>query len=446
MNNNKYLTNLVKNLNFKEIQNNPDNIIYWSDFISYQEKYSELKKFIISTEKKFCEFYGHNKKFTTEEEKQNFINNLIPKLKDILILPNVDNNSINNNISQNNNKNDKIIIKEDINNNNNNNSSDKKNEIKEKSFLGVLRSAVDDIGDGISKAKDTAKNLLKNTQNQSNKQNEALVQEIKQKILNNNIKQIFIFISCISSFYKILKRLVDFTSKIELDFQKNQIIEKISKYKILIEQINYFISMKISHNIINFEEKISNIILDSDWSPPPEEGSSQLFEQSIWVTKIINIFEIIVDEIYNEFKNIFEEKKIIKFFFYLIKYIISSIQERFAEIKKCNDTGRSIMLKDIKFLKQGIEKTLKKYNYDKKIKTDELFNIIMQYINAWYYTTDEISKFIYDNNIQYKYFESFLYSSPMINNLTQDKKNEFIYSIKQRYLMQFKKMLSKLKY
>ena len=315
------------------------------------------------------------------------------------------------------------------------------NKIKEKGLFGALRSAVDDIGDGISKAKDTAKNFLK-----SNNQNinSALIQEIEQKISENNFKYIIIFISCISTFYKVLKRLIDFTSKIELDFQKNQINEKIFKYKKLIEQITYFFYMKISLNLFNFD-KINPLIIDSDWSPSAESGASQLFEQSFWVSKIINIFEIILEVLFNNFGKVFEEKKLVKYINILIRYIVSNIQDNFSKVKICNDTGRSIMLKDIKFLKQGIENGLKKYNYDKKIKTNELFDVIMQYINAWYYDTDELTKFIFENNIQYKYFQSFLYSSPLINNLSQEKKNEFINNIKQRYLLHFKKALSNMK-
>ena len=76
----KYLSSLLKPLNFKEIQKDIQNIEYWSELTSYQQKYSELKKFYISTEKKFYEFYGNNKKFNDEEQKQKFIDNLIPKL------------------------------------------------------------------------------------------------------------------------------------------------------------------------------------------------------------------------------------------------------------------------------------------------------------------------------------------------------------------------------
>ena len=430
LNDNKYLNNLLKNLNIKEIQNNLDDIEYWSDVISYQERFSEIKKFIISSEKKLCEFYG-NKKFQSEEEKQIFINNLIPKIQDILII----NDPINNNNNPTNGEANNSLEKTEM-----NTISDK---TKEKGLLGVLRSAVDDIGDGLSKAKDTAKNFLINS-NENQNQNKALIQEIEQKMSENNFKQIAIFISCISSFYKILKRLIGFTSKIELDFQKNQILEKINKYKKLIEQINYFLFMKISLSLIDFE-KISTFILDSDWSPSLESGAGQLFEASFWVSKIINLFEIILDLINQKYNDIFDEKKMVKYFTILIKHILNNIQNNFSKIKNCNDTGRSVMLKDIKFLKQGIENALKKYNLDKKMKIYELFDIIFLYINAWYYNSDELTKFIFDNNIQYKHFMSFIYTSPFITSLSQEKKNQYINEIKQKYLLQFKKIISKLK-
>ena len=425
---NKYLNNLIKNLNIKEIQNNLEELEYWSDVISYQEKFSEIKKFIISSEKKLCEFYGHTKKFQTEEEKQIFINNFIPKLQDILI----PNETIN---SPENNEPNKNEITNEL-----NNIPDK---IKEKGILGVLRSAVDDLGDGLSKAKDTAKNFLTSS-NENQNINKALIDEMEQKIKENNFKQIAIFISCISSFYKILKRLINFTSKIELDFQKNQILEKINKYKILIEQINYFLFMKISLTLIDFE-KISTFILDSDWSPSPESGAGQLFEASFWVSKIINMYEIILDIIIQKYADIFNEKKIVKYFTILIKHIVNNIQNNFSKIKNCNDTGRSVMLKDIKFLKQGIENALKKHNIDKKIKINEEFEVIFLYINAWYYNSDELTKFIFEHNVQYKHFQSFIYCSPVLISLSQEKRNEFINQIKQRYLLHFKKIISKLK-
>ena len=397
LNDNKYLSNLLKNINIKDIQKNLDNIDHWSDVISYQEKYPELKKFIISSEKKFYEYYGYNKKFQNEEEKHNYIDTLIPKLKDILMI--------------------------DVNFNKNEKNVNKKNGTK---------------NDNQTKSEE---NILKNNQNNIDPD---LLKEIEQKISESNFKYITIFISCINTFYKVLKRLINFTSKIELDFQKNQITEKIYNYKKLIKQITYFFYMKISLNLTNFE-KISPLIIDSDFSPSPEEGATQLFEQSFWVTKLINLFEAILKVITDGFNEIFEEKKLIIYFNILIKFIASNIQDNFSQVKNCNDTGRSIMLKDIKFLKQGIESGLKKYNLDKKINTNELFDIIIQYVNSWYYDTDEMTKFIVDNNIQFKYFQSLFLSAPLINDLEQEKKYEFFKKITQKYLIHFKEVISSLK-
>ena len=88
MTDNQYMSSLLKPLNIKEIQKDIENIAYWSEVTSYQQKYSELKKFYISSEKKFCDFYGHSKKFDTIEEKQNFIDNLIPKLNQEILFIN----------------------------------------------------------------------------------------------------------------------------------------------------------------------------------------------------------------------------------------------------------------------------------------------------------------------------------------------------------------------
>jgi hypothetical protein len=311
---------------------------------------------------------------------------------------------------------------------------------KDLGFLGKIRSAVDDIGDGLSKAKDTAQNLLKDNQ----EDNSLIRKEIKEKIISTRIKQIIILISSISTIYKILKRLSGFTSKIELDFQRNQIIEKLKGYKILKEQIQYFFYMKISFNFMDFS-KISRLIEEFNWAPSPEEGSKQLYEASAWVNVILNIFQIIISELINQLNDIFGEKKLRQFFIILIRFILSKIQNIFSRIKECNDTGRSIMLKDIKFLKQGIENTLKKYNYNKNIPIDDLFDIIFQYVNAWYYNEDELIKFIFDNNINYKNFEGFLSSSFIISKLSPEIKNFFIKKVNQQYLLHFKKVTASLK-
>ena len=259
-----------------------------------------------------------------------------------------------------------------------------------------------------------------------------------------HLKEIIILISCILTLKKTLKRLVSFTTKIELELQRYQIISKLNKYEKLIEQMRNLFYMKISSDILDFS-KISYLIEEYNWSPNPEEGSTQLFEASGWVNKLKSLFEVIVCEIHNKYYDLFGEKKVTQFIIILVKFIIENVQDSFAKIKKCNDMGRSIMLKDIKLLKEGIESTLKKYNYYKNLKTNILFDIIIQYANAWYYDKDELTKFIFNYNIQYKYFESLMNSSPIISELSNEIKNELVNKAKQNYLNQFKKIISQFK-
>lgn len=468
----KNLSELLKNLNYKDIQKDSGNMEYWSDIISNQKKYMMLKKFCINMEKKFCEFFGNNKEFISEEEKQSFVDKLIPDLNEIFLFTNKEEKEQN---SANKGNIDKNVFsykksystkdfKVNININNlNENDNEKKDETKNNDDLdedGIETLNINQINenstnDNNSKSSSTIKdkneglnffNFFRNINGIEQKSYqeipiEKLIKDIKIKVTSLHIKQIIIFISCILTLKKILKRLVDNTTKIELEDQRYLILNKINKYEKLIEQMRTFFYMNISSEILDFSN-ISYSIEEYNWAPTPEEGSTQLFEASQWAKKLKSLFEVIVCEMHNKFSELFGEKKLAQFFVDLIKYIINSVQESFARIKKCNDMGRSIMLKDIKLLKEGIENTLKKYNYNKNIKINSLFDVIIQYANAWYYTSDELGKFIFNYSIQFKYFDSLLNTSPTISEMPYDTKNEFVNTIKQKYLSQFKKVIS----
>ena len=470
----KNLSPILKNLNYKEIQKDSGNMEYWSDTISNQKKYMMLKKFCITMEKKFCEFFGNNKEFISEEEKQSFIDKLIPKLNEVFLFINEEEKELKHNFTNNGNSYKNIYtykksysckdIKVNININNlTENYNEKKEEEKNSDDLdedGIEALNINQMNENSStntnsKSSSTIKdknegmnffNFFRNiygTEQNNSKEIpiENLIKDIKIKVTSLHIKQIIILVSCILTLKKVLKRLVDNTTKIELEDQRYLILNKINKYEKLIEQMRTFFYMNISSEILDFSN-ILYLIEEYNWAPTPEEGSTQLFEASQWVKKLESLFEVIVCEIHNKFNKLFGEKKLAQFFVDLIKYIINSVQESFARIKNCNDMGRSIMLKDIKLLKEGIENTLKKYNYNKNIKINSLFDVIIQYANAWYYTSDELSKFIFNYSIQYKYFESLLSTSPTISELTNDAKNEFVNTIKQKYLSQFKKVIS----
>jgi len=469
----KHLAELLKALNFKDIQKDSGNMEYWSDTISNQKKYMVLKKFCIIMETKFCEFFGHNKEFSSEEEKHSFVDKLIPDLNEIFLFTKKEEKEPKKNYDDENNDNKNIPyrksysssnIKVSINIDNiTDNSNGTKIETKNNDELdedGIETLNINQINDNNktsnnSKSNSTMKekndglnffNFFRNINGFEEKSNqeipiEELIKDIKSKVTSLQIKQIIILISCMVTLKKILKRLVHFTTKIELEDQRYLIINRINKYEKLVEQMRNFFYMKLSSEILDFSN-ISYSIEEYNWAPTPEEGSTQLFEASQWVKKLKSLFEVIVCEIHNKFSDLFGEKKLTQFLVDLIKYIINSVQESFAKIKKCNDMGRSIMLKDIKLLKEGIENTLKKYNYNKNIKINSLFDVIIQYANAWYYSSEELSKFIFNYSIQYKYFDSLSNTSPTISELPNDAKNEFINQVKQKYLTQFKKVIS----
>lgn len=56
---------------------------------------------------------------------------------------------------------------------------------------------------------------------------------------------------------------------------------------------------------------------------------------------------------------------------------------------KCNNLGRSVLLKDIKFLKLNLEKTLVKDGYS-NINFYNEFNDLENYLNIWYLNEKEL--------------------------------------------------------
>ena len=200
------------------------------------------------------------------------------------------------------------------------------------------------------------------------------------------------------------------------------------------------IYLEFSYYILDFS-KISDLIINYNWSPSPEEGSKKLFDASEWVKKLKIIFEKIIIEINKELLEQFGGKKLSEFLNIFIKYIVNLIQDSFSQIKKCNDMGRSIMLKDIKLLKEDFSNALKKFELIKKIKIENLFDVIIQYINSWYYNCDELYQYIFNYNLEYKYFENIFYSSPIIEQLAFGEKNDFLKKVKQNYVNKFKKII-----
>ena len=425
---------LVK-LNENDIEKSLGNIDYLSNIIFFQKKYLEIKKFYDSIETKFKKYFEEEISLNNGNE-SNFCENLIY------------NYTIKNNINSKNEENGINIEplekqyeskgKETLQTENNNQEED----------IEVLN--INEINKGkenISNNKTNIKskklfNFFRNSDNKiiQTKNNELIDKEVINEEKIKNLKKVIILISCILTIKKILKRLISFSTKIELELERYEVLCKINKYEKIIEQMQSLIYLEFSYYILDFS-KISDLIINYNWSPSPEEGSKKLFDASEWVKKLKIIFEKIINEINNELLEQFGGKKLSEFLNIFIKYIVNLIQDSFSQIKKCNDMGRSIMLKDIKLLKEDFSNALKKFELIKKIKIENLFDVIIQYINSWYYNCDELYQFIFNYNLEYKYFENIFYSSPIIEQLAFGEKNDFLKKVKQNYVNKFKKII-----
>jgi hypothetical protein len=170
--------------------------------------------------------------------------------------------------------------------------------------------------------------------------------------------------------------------------------EEIEKYKKIIEQIQYFFYLKIASEVIEIKP-LRDMISYYNWTPPQSEAETQLFKASSYVNKMLTQLNVVYDNIKNQIIKfpIKIQENLIKSF---IKFIVGNVQDSYANIKKCNTTGRSIMLKDLKFLQQGFEDSInKKWKYN--VKVNEYFEIIFNYVNAWYYDKGDLEKFVFDN-------------------------------------------------
>jgi len=438
INESRFKSVFLKNINETDLEKT--NIDSLSNIIFFHKKFSELIRFYNLYEIKIKNYFGDIIDIN-QENGNNFFESLISSFN----LKTYNNTKENGNgkvpnCGENIELNESEIKSIDKQNSKENNDINKEEDIE---ILNI--NEMNNISENNNEENNISKgkiifNFFKDI-SQINSEKEKTIEDIINDLKIESIKKVIILISCIFTIKKILKRLITFSTKIELELERYEVLCKINKYEKLLEQIQNIFYLEIITNIFDFSE-ISHLINNYNWAPSPEEGSKKLFDASDWVKKLKIYFEKIISEAHNKLFEIFGEKKLSEFFNVLLKYIINLIQENFLQIKKCNDMGRSIMLKDIKLLKEGFNNTLKKYGVNKKIKIENIFDVIIQYANAWYYNCDELYQYIFNYNLEYKYFENIFNSSPIMEQLTYNDKNDFLKKVKQNYLSKFKKIIS----
>ena len=262
---------------------------------------------------------------------------------------------------------------------------------------------------------------------------------INDKFASSFYYESLMVIESLHSIFKIIKRLEHFKAKIELEFQSGFISETINNYKLILKEARDFVYRKLAIQLINFEP-IRQKILDYKWDPAETEADTQLFDASPFINDIIIELRIVYSHM-GKIKKLplkIQQKLIDSF----IQYVIECVMEAFSRLKRCNPTGRSIMLKDLKFLKQRIEDLVKTWGF--KMSFDSYFSLIMNYVNAWYYGCDDLYSFLFDNNIEYKYWLGISNTSPIFNDLPRRQRKDFTQKVEDKYYSDFEKIISNL--
>jgi hypothetical protein len=216
------------NLNETDIDKESWNIDYLCNIIFFQKKFCELKKFCNSCENKISKFFEKEININSDNGNNNYYENLISNfsfnfenIKNKFDPKNIE-NGLNLNLSEKNMvSNEKELYNNKAGNNIGNINDDnkisnlKEQNIKNKNFYNFLYKI------------DNKNSRTKNNNSTTNE----LINDMKLKLSNINIKKIIILISSIRTIKKILKRLIFFTTKIELELERYEVLSKINNYE-----------------------------------------------------------------------------------------------------------------------------------------------------------------------------------------------------------------------
>lgn len=211
--------------------------------------------------------------------------------------------------------------------------------------------------------------------------------------------------------------------------EHNQIIAtKLAKYKSMTSQLKSFVYLPVAANVMKTSQYILDKILNFKWEA--DENNTKFTEGNMWV-----------DDLYLEICSQYEKldlfsnstlsyKSKFKFIEILFTYMLEQIMGTFSNVKKCNSTGRSLMLKDIKFLKQKIGD-----NFNIK-KLSQIFSKIELYINAWYYNDDELLKYIKGTDVHPKMLAGIMNTGTYFTKLNKSAKKDCLKKFEQAYYEQ----------
>ena len=225
------------------------------------------------------------------------------------------------------------------------------------------------------------------------------------------IEKIIFYESCIT-LYKVIKRLLP------TDIQ-NKYTPQLKFYKTILIELRSFIYYPIMQNIFGLNHYLNSLSIQN-WNISEIEVNTKFSDASEFIYNII-------DEIFEKYNNLtilssdsLTNISKLRFFNIILEFLIDELSTSINEIEQCSSVGRSILLKDIKFLKNNFEDILKE---KKKINSDIVFNKIISYINAWYYNENDLFSYMKTNHIKMRLISSILKTGLVLSKVSNETKH-----------------------
>ena len=225
------------------------------------------------------------------------------------------------------------------------------------------------------------------------------------------IEKIIFYESCIT-LYKVIKRLLP------TDIQ-NKYTPLLKIYKTILIELRSSIYCPIMQNIFGLNPYLNSLSIQN-WNISEIEVNTKFSDASEFIYNII-------DEIFEKYNNLtilssdsLTNISKLRFFNIILEFLIDELSTSINEIEQCSSVGRSILLKDIKFLKNNFEDILKE---KKKINSDIVFNKIISYINAWYYNENDLFSYMKTNHIKMRLISSILKTGLVLSKVSNEIKH-----------------------
>lgn len=210
-----------------------------------------------------------------------------------------------------------------------------------------------------------------------------------------------------------------------LTIEKNDLSLRIGQFKLTISQLKSLLFHKSSLNLTKSMEIYIDKAKSFKWDIV--ESNNFISEANSWIEDIyldISLQYEKLDILSLGELGIFSK---IAFIEILIKNILELYMFSISNIKKCSSTGRSIMLKDIKILKQKI------FDLIPQLNISDIFNHIEIFINSWYYNEESLLKYLNEDHPHPKLIASIVFTGDYFGGLNKNKKKEVLRKLEEEY-------------